>query len=509
MGKKKINKMANGLSRRDFLGKTAAAAAGFTILPSYVVSGLGYKAPSDKLNIACVGVGGRGFGVIQQVEETENIVALCDVDWRYSQEAFDHYPDAQKYWDWRRMFDEMGDEIDAVVVATADHSHAIIAAHAMTLGKHVYVEKPLTHTVYESRLLTKLAGEYNVATQMGDQGASGEGINLMTEWIQNGVIGEVRKIESFTNRPIWLQGLNPPDEEQPVPDTLDWDLFVGPAQMRPYNEIYTPWNFRGWWDFGTGALGDMACHILHAPYKALELGYPTKVQGSSTLLLKDSAPTAQRVRLTYPERETSSGILPEVKVHWYDGGIKPMIPEGWPDGKNMNHRGGGVLFHGSEDTLVCGCYGSDPWLLSGNEPDVPQTERRVRIDEGEEETFEGESAHVKDWVRACKESPENRVEGKSSFDQSGPFNEMVVMGVLAVRLQNLNKDLEWDGENMEFTNISDNEELTIVKKDEFQIEDGNPSFSQEVIDPINAREFAKSLIKTNYRDGWTLPDMPA
>lgn len=504
MGKKNTKDVINGISRRDFLGKTAAAAAGISILPSYVISGLGYKAPSDKLNIACVGVGGRGFGVIRQIEETENIVALCDVDWRYSKEAFDHYPNAKKYWDWRKMYDEMGDDIDAVVVATADHTHATVAAHAMTMGKHVYVEKPLTHTVYESRLLTNLAAEYNIATQMGDQGASGEGINQMVEWVRDGVIGDVREIEAFTDRPIWAQGLNTPEEEQPIPDTMDWDLFIGPAQMRPYNEIYTPWNFRGWWDFGTGALGDMACHILHAPFKALELGYPTKAQGSSTLLLKDSAPTAQKVKLTYPERESSFGHLPEVDIHWYDGGIKPNKPEGWPEGRNMNHRGGGVLFHGSEDTLVCGCYGSDPWLLSGNEPNVSKTERRVEVD-----GVEGEAAHVMDWVRACKESPESRTECKSSFDESGPFNEMVVMGVLAVRLQNLNKELEWDGENMEFTNISDSEELTIVEKDGFEIEDGHPSFSRDMTDPINAKEFAEGLIKTEYRDGWTLPDMPA
>ncbi len=505
MSKPKSTRIQNMISRKDFLSKTAAAAAGISILPSYVVSGLGYKAPSDKLNIACVGVGGRGFGVIRQIEESENIVALCDVDWRYSQEAFNHYPNAKKYWDWRIMFDEMGDDIDAIVVATSDHTHATIAAHAMTMGKHVYVEKPLTHTVYESRLLTKLAEEYNVATQMGDQGASGEGINLITEWVQSGVIGDVTKIESFTDRPIWLQGQNPPEEAQAVPDTMNWDLFVGPAQMRPYHEIYTPWNFRGWWDYGTGALGDMACHILHAPYKALELGYPTKVQGSSTLLLQDSAPTAQRVRLTYPERESRNhGTLPQVEVHWYDGGIKPLKPEGWPEGRNMNHRGGGVLIHGTKDTLVHGCYGSDPWLLSGEKPEVQKTERRVRVGE-----TEGESAHVKDWARACKESPESRVKCKSSFDQAGPFNEMVVMGVLAVRLQALNKELDWDGENMNFTNISDNEELRIVIKDGFRIEDGHPTFQREMTDPLNAREFAKSLIKTDYREGWTLPDMPA
>ncbi|MEX2345166.1 MAG: Gfo/Idh/MocA family oxidoreductase [Balneolaceae bacterium] len=497
MKKKDNTDKVNGITRKAFLGKTAAAAAGFTILPSYVVSGLGHRAPSDKLNIAGVGVGGRGSSVLRGMEETENIVALCDVDWRYAKDTFDRYPDAQKFWDWRKMFDEMGDDIDAVVVATSDHTHAIVAAHAITMGKHVYVEKPLTHTVYESRLLTNLAKEYKVATQMGNQGASGEGVNLMTEWIANGEIGDITKVESFTDRPIWPQGINTPTEEQAVPETFNWDLFIGPAQMRPYNEIYTPWNFRGWWDFGTGALGDMACHILHPAFKALELGYPTKVQGSSTLLLRDSAPTAQKVRLTYPERESSIGTLPGVDIHWYDGGIQPDKPEGWPEGRSMNHRGGGVLFHGTEDTIVCGCYGADPWLLSGRELDSPKTERRV------------EASHEMDWVRACKESPENRIEAKSNFEEAGPFNEMVVMGVLAVRLQTLNKELEWDGENMEFTNINPDEELSVVISDDFKIEDGSPSFSREVSDPVNALEFSKRLIKHEYREGWSLPDMPA
>lgn len=495
------------LSRRDFLATSAAATAAFTILPSNVVSGLGHKAPSDKLNIVGVGVGGRGFGVLREMEQ-ENIVALCDVDWRYSQNCFNHFPDAKKYWDWRLMYEEMGDDIDAVMVATSDHTHAAVAAHAMTLGKHVYVEKPLTHTVYESRLLTKLADEYGVATQMGNQGSSDEGINLMIEWIKAGEIGEVTHIEAFTDRPIWPQGLNTPSEEMAVPDTFNWDLFVGPARMRPYHEIYTPWNFRGWWDFGTGALGDMACHILEAPFKALELGYPTRVQGSSSMLMRDSAPVSQKVQLIYPERQSSFGHLPEVTIDWYDGGLQPVKPEGWveaqqhkpaewPDNGSMNHRGGGVIFHGTKDTLVCGCYGASPWLLSGRVPDVPKTERRVEL------------GHYMDWVRACKESRESRVEAKSAFEMSGPFNEMVVMGVLAVRLQGLNKELHWDGENMQFTNINSDERLRLIIEDGFTIEDGHPSFSREMTDWLNAQQFANSLIKTDYRDGWDLPAMPA
>jgi len=434
--------------------------------------------------------------------KSQNIVALCDVDWKYAQKTFDDYPDAKKYWDWRKMFDEMHKDIDAVVVATADHAHAMIAAHAMTLGKHVYVQKPLTHSVYESRLLTRLAKKYQVATQMGNQGSSGEGVNLTTEWIMNGEIGEIRKVEAFTDRPIWPQGLNQPTEKMAVPDTLNWDLFTGPAVMNDYNSIYTPWNWRGWWDYGTGALGDMACHILHPVFVGLQLQYPTKVQGSSTLLLTKCAPTAQIVKLVYPERKSAPKInFPEVEVTWYDGGLQPMKPEGWPEGKSMNDQGGGVLFYGSKDTLVCGCYGVNPWLLSGRVPDAPKFRRRT------ENPMMG--GHEMDWVRACKESPENRGETASPFSQAGPFNEMVVMGVCAVRLQGLNKELEWDGENMEFTNIGDDEKLRMILSNDFEIIDGDPQFRTKRTEPFNAKQFAKELVKHNYREGWTLTDMPA
>jgi hypothetical protein len=284
-----------------------------------------------------------------------------------------------------------------------------------------------------------------------------------------------------------------------VPDTLDWDLFVGPAKMRPYNSLYTPWNWRGWWDFGTGALGDMACHILHPVFESMRLQYPVRAQGSSTLLLTDCAPNAQMVKLTYPERVAPRGSkikYPELEVIWYDGGLQPLKPEDWPSGKDMNNNGGGVLFHGSKDTLVCGCYGRDPWLLSGRVPSVPQTERRVEL------------SHEMDWVRACKENPENRIPAKSDFSEAGPFNEMVVMGVLAVRLQGLNKELQWDGEKMEFTNISDSDNVRLTLSDNFTIIDGDPKFDRPNI-TINAKAFANKMIRHTYREGWSLPDMPA
>lgn len=487
------------MSRRKFIGHAAVTAAGFTILPSTVISGLGHKAPSDKLNIAGVGVGGRGFAVLRAME-SENVVALCDVDWKYSQKCFEYFSDAGRYWDWRVMFDEMMDDIDAVVVATADHTHAAVAAHAMAAGKHVYVEKPLTHTVYESRLLTRLAEKHQVATQMGNQGASDPGVNTICDWIWKGEIGEVTRVEAFTDRPIWPQGLARPAEVQPVPDTLNWELFVGPAPMRPYHEIYTPWNFRGWWDFGTGALGDMGCHVLHPVFKSLMLGYPASAQGSSTLLLQDSAPQAQKVRMVFPARADDSRskvAFPEVELTWYDGGIRPDMPEGWPAGRDMNDDGGGVLFHGTKDTLVCGCYGRRPWLLSGRTPEVAQVLRPVEL------------SHEMDWVRACKESPQNRVQPASAFHEAGPFNEMVVMGVLAVRLKELHKQLQWDGMNMRFTNINEDENLQIIIEDNFNITDGHPTFNQKMTDPINARAFADEMIRHTYRQGWDLPPMPA
>ncbi len=498
-------KKENTLTRRDFVGRTLAASAAFTIVPSYAVSGLGHVAPSDKLNIAGIGVGGMGLANLKNLE-SQNIVGLCDVDWKYAKGAFDRYPNAKKYWDWRKMFDEMGDEIDGIVVATADHTHAIIAANAMTMGKHVYLQKPLTHSVYESRLMTKLAKKHKVATQMGNQGASGEGVAKTCEILWSGAIGDVKKVESFTDRPIWPQGLNSPERGDWVPDTLNWDLFTGPAKMKPFNEVYHPWNWRGWWDYGTGALGDMACHILHPVFEGLKLGYPTKAQASSSLLLNDCAPVSQSAKLTFPARGRQGKMkLPEVDVHWYDGGIKPELPDNWPAGKNPNKAGGGTFFYGTKDILHVGCYGVEPELMSGKKISAAKTERRVEDELG---LAWNKGAHEMDWVRACKESAENRKPCTSDFAEAGPFNEMVVMGVLAVRLQALNKILEWDGENMKFTNISANEEIRTVIRDGFKIHDGHPTFNKDWTEPMNAIAYSQELIKHTYRDGWSLPDMP-
>jgi hypothetical protein len=285
----------------------------------------------------------------------------------------------------------------------------------------------------------------------------------------------------------------------PVPDTMNWDLFIGPAPTRPFHSIYTPWNWRGWWDFGTGALGDMACHILNPVFNALKLEYPTRVQGSSTLVNTESAPQAEVVEYTFPQR----GALPEVKVFWYDGGMMPSRPQELADGEPMmEDQMGGCLFVGSKDKLICNLGGINPRLLSGRKPSVPETLRRVKnypvggIQDG---------PHEQDWIRACKESPENRVQPFSNFDNAGPFNEMIVMGVLAVRLQSLDRELQWDGPNMRFTNIGPGDELRVVSSDHFAVIDGHPHFDTRYV-TLNAEETVKEYIKHNYREGWSLPE---
>ena len=489
--------MTNYNSRREFLKTSALGLAGLTVVPNIVMGkATGNKernSPSDKLNIAAVGVGGVGRSSINDLAGENNMVAFCDVDWAYAANAFNSYPGARRYKDYRRMYDEMGKSIDTVLIATPDHTHAIIAADAMVLGKHVYVQKPLTHSVYESRLLTKLAEKYQVATQMGNQGASSIGVNRSLELLWNGEIGEVTRVDACSDRPIWPQGLNRPAQEDVIPDTLDWDLFTGPAPLRPYNNIYHPWNWRGWWDYGTGALGDMACHILNVVYVGLQLKYPTKVQGTSTVVMADSCPTAEKVIYTFPERgKVGKMKLPEVTVTWYDGGFTPPRPAG-AEGRDLTNC---TIFYGTKDTMICNSHGGDPWLASGRVPNVPKIRREITV------------SHEKDWVRACKESPENRVKTASDFSLAGPLNEMVVMGVLAVRLQGLRKELLWDGENMRFTNIGENEELRFRLQNQFSVENGHPTWNNKDTEPVNAKKFAEELINRPYREGWKLPDMP-
>ncbi|WP_421948187.1 Gfo/Idh/MocA family protein [Phaeodactylibacter xiamenensis] len=489
--KKPGKKGSKGLDRRTFIRQAGVAAAGMTIVPSTVVSGLGHVMPSDKLNIAGVGVGGMGRSNLRNMN-SQNIVALCDVDWKYAAKCFNDYPDAAVYKDYRRMMDDMGDEIDAVVVGTPDHTHYVVTADAMRAGKHVYVQKPLTHSVYESRMLAKLAKETGVATQMGNQGNSGEGIRQVCEWIWNGEIGEVKEVHAWTNRPIWPQGLERPTETPSVPPTLDWDLFIGPAKWRPYHPAYTPWNWRAWWDFGTGALGDMGCHIIDPVFKALNLGQPTAFEGSSSQVNTESAPIAEKVTYYFPERKKMGKVnMPAVEFTWYDGGLLPDRPKGIPEGKILGDGGGGAMFVGSKGTLICSTYARDPYIV-GRENDPPKATNELR---------RVETSHEMDWVRACKEDKSSRTEASSHFGYSAPLNEVVVMGNLAIRLQDLKRKLEWDGANMKITNIADDEEIRVVSSDKFTVVDGDPRFDTQYA-TINAKQAMEEYIKRPYRKGW-------
>ena len=435
------------ISRRDLVGGAAAALA-FTIVPRHVLGGTGPASggtpPSQKLNIAGVGVGVKGKGKDNIAAcETENIVALCDVDEQYASETFNKYPRAKKWRDFRRMLDEQK-EIDAVIVATPDHNHAVVAMAAMQRGKHVYVQKPLTRTVSEARALTEAARKYKVATQMGNQGHSSEEIRLMCEWIWDGAIGNVREVHCWTNRPVWPQGIDQPRETSPVPATLDWDLWIGPSPSRPYHPCYHPFNWRAWIDFGAGALGDMGCHVMDAAFWSLKLKYPVSVEASHSYEVremwkrvenKETYPTASMVHYQFPAREG----MPPVKLHWYDGGILPERPEELEPERTLTQSG--TIFVGDKGKIICGQYGENPRVIPESKMrEYKRPPRTIpRIEKGSE-------GHEQDWVRACKGGPP----ASSNFDYSGPFTETVVMGNLAV-LRPEHK-LLWDGENMKITN---------------------------------------------------------
>jgi predicted dehydrogenase len=361
-------------------------------------------------------------------------VALCDVDEKYAGKVFQSYPKAKVWFDFREMLDKQKD-IEAVIVATPDHLHAVVSMEAMKRGKHVYCQKPLTRLVAEARALTEAARKYKVVTQMGNQGHSGNGVRDICEWIWDGAIGEIREVHAWTNRPVWPQGIDRPKETPPVPETMHWDLWIGPAPTRPYNPCYAPFAWRGWWDFGGGALADMACHVLDPVFWALKLKYPLSVQASCTSVNDETFPLASIVHYEFPAREG----MPAVKVHWYDGGLKPEKPEALGD-MQIGQAASNVLFMGSKGVLRCGEYGDDPHLfplsLMREYKRPPKTLERIN------------TSHEGNWIEACKTGGK----ATSNFDYSGPLTEMVTMGNLAIRPENVGKKLEWDGENMRVTN---------------------------------------------------------
>jgi len=403
------------LGRREFIRTSATAFAGITILPGHVISGFGHIPPSDKLNIAGIGIGGMGRVNLANVAKTENIVALCDVDWREPvTQVFKLYPKAKRYKDYRVMLDKQK-EIDAVIVATPDHTHAVISMEAMKRNKHVFTQKPLTHTVYEARALAKAAKEYKVATQMGNQGQASDSPRRLREMIWDGVIGHVREVHVWTDRPnnglfktYWPQGVERPVDTPPVPAELDWDLFLGPAPARPYYPAYHPFTWRGWWDFGTGALGDIGCHSLDPIFRALKLKYPTSIQAVSTLVNEETYPLASIVRYEFPAR----GEMPPVTLTWYDGGMRPMlIPEMEP---GMKMDVGGTLYVGDKGKIL-----NDKILPSSLRDSYTPPDPFILSSPG----------HEQEWINACKGGPA----AGSDFEWAGPLTETVLLGNIALR----------------------------------------------------------------------------
>jgi predicted dehydrogenase len=423
------------LSRRDFLRRTSLASAATLAFPS-ILRSQGGASPNAKLNVALVGVGGQGRMAVSNLSG-ENFVAFCDVDDERAAQTFKEYPDVPRFRDYRKMLDQLGNKIDAITVSTPDHMHYPIAVAALQLGKHVFVEKPLTHTIWEARQLAKLAREKKVATQMGNQGHAHEGTRLLKEWFDAGVLGEVREIHSWTDRPIWPQGVNAPDHSKAipvVPPTLDWDLWLGVAQPRAYDPAYLPFNWRGYWDFGTGALGDMGCHIMDGAFYALNLDAPTWVEAVSARSNDVSGPTASVVTYQFPAR----GKLPPVRYTWYDGGLKPISPSGLEVERELPPNGSLII--GSKAMVLSDVYYSSVRIvpqakmaeLAPNLP--PKTLPRVP------------GGHWAEWVRACKGGEP----AGSNFDYSSRLTEMVLLSNLAVRA---GRRIEWDGANQKVTNL--------------------------------------------------------
>jgi predicted dehydrogenase len=416
----------------------------FTIVPRHVLGGAGNTPPSEKLNIAGIGIGGQGADDLSQME-SENIVALCDVDEEYAAETFARYPNAKKYRDFRKML-EKEKNIDAVLVATPDHTHAIISMAAIKAGKHVYCEKPLAHTIYETRMVAQAAREAKVVTQMGNQGQAFESPRLLCEWLWDGVIGPVREVHVWTYRPaeMWPQGVGRPKDTPPVPSTLDWDLWLGPAPYRPYHPDYVPFKWRGWYDFGTGTLGDMGSHNFAPIFKALKLKSPTSVEAVSTEMNSETYPLASIVRYDFPARED----MPPVKVTWYDSGLMPFKPEELEDTRLLPWEDG-IVFVGDKGKLVAEGWGAQSVRL------IPET--KMQEYKRPPKTLPRSIGHYKEWIEACK----NGGPTGSNFDFASLVTETVLLGNVAIRTgqkrpwgQALTREkFIWDGPNMKITNV--------------------------------------------------------
>jgi len=420
----------------------AAAVAAFTFVPKRVMAG----STGNKLNIAGIGVGGRGASDIRGVE-SENIVALCDADLNRAKNTIKKYSNAKVYRDYRKMLEKEARNIDAVVIGAPDHIHAPAAIMAMKMGKHVYCEKPMAHTVYEARRMTEVARETGVVTQMGNQGHAGDGLRLYKEYIQDNAIGTIKEVHVWSDRagtaerPWWPQGIGRPKGSIPVPDTLDWDLWLGPARWRPYAKFpngrggeatYCPFNWRGWWDFGCGAIGDMAVHNADPAFFALDLDAPTAVEAETGGVNDETLPIWNIIRFEFPAK----GNRPAIKMTWYDGGKLPPKPRDLEEGLRLG--GNGILFVGDKSSLLGGGHAGTPRII----PDAKRKEYGKPP-----KTLPRSPGHHQEWIDACKAGkPED---AKSGFWYAGPFTEALLVGNLAVRLQ---QRVEWDSKTMRSPN---------------------------------------------------------
>ncbi|HJU73763.1 MAG TPA: Gfo/Idh/MocA family oxidoreductase [Gemmatimonadaceae bacterium] len=407
------------MHRRTFVSDVARAGMAAAILPNSRFVGRTLR--SDAINVACIGVGGMGFQDIRNIAAVPdvNIYAVCDVDYRAAAEAFGLFPKAKRYRDYREMLAKER-SIDAVAVSTPDHSHAAASIMALKAGKHVYCQKPLARTLGEVRAMIAAAKSAKGTTQMGNQGHAGEGVRLIREWVEGGLIGTVREVHFWTDRPIWPQGIDRPTEAHNAPPTMDWNLWLGPAPDRPYHPAYAPFRWRGWWDFGTGAMGDMACHAMDAAFWVLGLRYPTRVEVETSTQFAETAPRASRVTYYFP----AANGRPEIKLFWRDGGLWPGRPNEvssesrWPPAND-----GGQLWIGENGKLVAGVYAENPRLLNEEQnaaikaKPLPVKYERVK------------NVHT-EWIDACRAGKQA---GSNFVAHAGPLTEMIALGNLAVR----------------------------------------------------------------------------
>jgi hypothetical protein len=449
-GKDNTN-VSNQSSRRQFLRASAIAAVSAAAFP-YVGRVLG---ANNRIGVACIGVGGKGDSDTDDSASCGGtIVALCDVDQNTLNNKAKKYPQAKLYRDFRKMLAEMDKSIDAVTVSTPDHVHGVASVMAMRMGKHVYCQKPLTQTVYEARLMRELAKKNKLATQMGNQGSAGDGLRRAVEVIQAGVIGPVRELHVWSNRPIWPQGIDRPAGEDPVPPNLDWDLWIGPAPMRPYKDgVYHSFKWRGWYDFGTGALGDMACHTVNMPFRALKLGFPTVVECEETSqMFKETYPKTSRIRFEFPAR---AGMAP-LKFWWYDGNpddksVKLLRPSPERTKEIVEMRGelpgSGCLLIGDKGKLFSpDDYGSEFYLMVGDQKEYKAGKDHDAV-KAVPQTIPRSPGHNEEWFRMMRDG----TPAYSNFDIAAYLTEIILLGCVAMRV-GVGTRMDWNGPAMKSPN---------------------------------------------------------